>query len=161
MDFWEPYECTILAQMNFHLKTCSLITNEHSIAGKFVWLKPCFPGMIWSRVALVIWYTGFFGALVVYWCGALVLCWFGALVILYCGDLVPRWFGGTVIWWYSDLVLKWFGGTVIWCWGDLVVQWFGAEVLICFCCFPQFPPSWQSLISLYLLTVEVDDSTSH
>ena len=36
MEFWEAYECTILVQMNFHLKTCSLITNKHSIAGKFV-----------------------------------------------------------------------------------------------------------------------------
>ena len=36
MEFWEAYESTMLVEINFHLKTCSLITNKHSIAGKFV-----------------------------------------------------------------------------------------------------------------------------
>ena len=36
MEFWEAYECTILVQMYFHLRTCSLMTNEYSIAGNFV-----------------------------------------------------------------------------------------------------------------------------
>ena len=98
----------------FHLKTCSLITNKHSIAGKFVWLKPCFPGMIWSRVALVIWYTGF-------WCCGGLLMWCSGAVVIWCsGDLVLWWFGAEVIFWYSDLVLK--------CWSVFAVS-------------PNFPPA--------------------
>ena len=34
MEFWEAYECTILVQRYFHLKSSKLVTNKHSIAGK-------------------------------------------------------------------------------------------------------------------------------
>ena len=34
MEFREAYECTILVQRYFHLKSSKLVTNKHSIAGK-------------------------------------------------------------------------------------------------------------------------------
>ena len=81
--------------------------------------------MIWSKVALVIWYTVFFVLCVfvdvVLWCcGDLVVWWFCTVVIWCWGDLVVQWFGAEVIWWYSDLVLK--------CWSVFAVS-------------PNFPPA--------------------
>ena len=36
MEFWEAFECTIMVQLYFHLKTCRLMTDQQSIPDQAV-----------------------------------------------------------------------------------------------------------------------------